>query len=212
MIQCCADLVRTDCRIGAISISYPGVVLHGKTTCWSDIEELNGSDLQTMLEDTCGRVVSIENDLNLCACGYALRHHTGTAGVAYIGFPQKNLPGCGLLAEGKLLRGMRGFAGEVVYLQNLSRAELREKLAVTSTRDEILLLYLRAITGLLDPAVIVVADGTFTEERTEKLRQKCIKMTDPDFLPELQFLQDYTPDNFAGMLDFARKIYYKENC
>ncbi len=212
LVQCCAGIVRTDCRVGALSFSYPGVVLHGKTSCWSDIDELNGYDLQTMLKDACGDIsVSIENDLNLCACGYSLLHQSGSAGVAYIGFPQKNLPGCGLLTEGKLLRGMRGFAGEVIYLQNLSRPELRKKLAVTSTRDEILMLYLRAITGLLDPAVIVIADGEFTPKRIEELRQKCTRMIDPDFLPELQFLQDYTPDNFAGMLDFARHFFYKEN-
>lgn len=209
--QVVLEAVTKNQRIGVVSVSYPGVVLDGKSCCWSDISALSGHDLQIMLQESCGKRVVIENDINLSVCGYAINHKINTGGVAYIGFPQKNLPGCGLLIDGKLFRGQRGFAGEIIYLQNLTIEQLHSKLATSEGWDEFLLTSLRAITGLFDPAVIVVSDSRLTPERVQEIRQKCAQMAKADFLPEIHFSYDYIPDNTAGMLEFARKIFYKGN-
>ncbi len=195
--------------IGFLAVSYPGVVLDGKTSCWSDVEELGGQDLQSILQTTFHLPVLIENDVNLAALGYVEEHPIPN--LAYIGFPKGNLPGCGLIANGQLLRGVRGFAGEVLYIQNQSWEEQRRRMETRHGMADMVLLFLRSVTALLDPARVVIGAEDLSEADIRMIREKCLCMTRAELLPELIFLPDYLPDNFTGLLSLARRAFF-EHC
>ncbi len=197
--------------VKAIGISYPGVVLNGKTSCWSDMEELSGIDLAAKLRMHFSLPFVIENDVNLATWGYAGKHEKETSCLAYIAFPPGgSLPGCGLVLDGRLFRGYRGFAGEVLYIQNQSWQEQRKKMNSPHGAAEMVLQMLRPVTALLDPERIVVAGGNIQQSDIRYIQEKCGSMVRSDFLPRLFFQPDYSPDNFSGLLDLVRKKLHSE--
>ena len=209
LLEFIVDAAKDFSHVGAIAVSYPGVVLDGKTSCWGDVEELNGFDLKKLIEEHTRIPVLIENDINLAAEGYLIRHpEENIRDLVYIGFPPQNLPGCGLIAEGHLLHGTRGFAGEILYIQDQTREEQWNTMNAPHGLAEMLPVVLRAVTALLDPALIVVASPDLPASE-ELLREKIRKMAHPDFLPELRIIPDYLPDNFAGLLNLARNSFYQ---
>ncbi|MBS1368369.1 MAG: ROK family protein [Lentisphaeria bacterium] len=194
--------------IRAVGVSYPGAVRNGKTACWSDMEELTGLDLQALLRQQLQLPLYIENDVNLGAWGYAQKHLAETDTFAYIAFPRGNLPGCGLVLNGQLFQGCRGFAGEVLYIQNQDWDEQRKRLQEKHGFADMVLQMLRPITALLDPDRIVVAGDDISEDDIACIREKCRAMVRHDFLPELIFRKDYSEDNLAGLLNCVQKTYF----
>lgn len=202
------ETVRANPGIKAIGISYPGAVRNGKTACWSDMEELTDLDLQTLLQQRLDLSLYIENDVNLSAWGYAQKHRGETDTFAYIAFPRGNLPGCGLVLNGQLFQGCRGFAGEVLYIQNQDWDEQRRRLREKYGLANMVLQMLRPITALLDPDRIVVASDEISANDIAYIQEKCQAMVRHDFLPKLIFSGDHGPDNFAGLLNGVQTIYF----
>ena len=199
------ETVKVDPRIKAVGISYPGAVRNGRIACWSDMEELTDLDLQTLLRQRLDLPLYIENDVNLGAWGYAQKHRGETDTFAYIAFPRGNLPGCGLVLNGQLFQGSRGFAGEVLYIQNQDWDEQRRRLREKHGLADMVLQMLRPITALLDPDRIVVAGDEISAGDIAYIQEKCQAMVRHDFLPELIFQGDYGPDNFAGLLSGVQR-------
>lgn len=203
------ELVREHPRIGSIAVSYPGVVYHGKTVNWATWPILNGLDLKSEIQQKFGIPSSVENDINLAAWGYASKLSCRKANIAYIGIPEGSMPGCGLVIGGKLLRGSRGFAGEVMFIENLPREELEERLrSQPHAMAEMVWSMLRPITALLDPQQAVIAGKIFPAAERHYLLEKCEKMFRHEFLPNLVFREDHLEDNTCGLLDFARRCFY----
>lgn len=203
------ELVREHLRIGSIAISYPGVVYHGKTVNWATWPILNGLELDREVQRAFDIPVVVENDINLAAWGYASGLSCRKADIAYIGIPEESMPGCGLVIGGELLRGSRGFAGEVMFIENLPREELEERLRNRPhAMAEQVWTMLRPITALLDPQQVVIAGKIFPMKERQYLLEKCEKMFRHEFLPHLVFREDHLPDNFAGLLDFAWQRFY----
>lgn len=189
-------------NVRAIIVSYPGVVHNGGIGRWGDIGELFGVDLQHSLEERFQIPVAVDNDINLAAIGYA----GGTGNLAYIGFPKKNLPGCGLIVDGRLLRGTRGFAGEVVYIPNRTWDEQRSAMSRPHGISEMILPILRAVTALLDPAAIILAGRDISPAERKFILTEREKLFMPEILPELVFLPDYSDDNRKGMIETGRAL------
>lgn len=202
------ETVKANPGVKAVGISYPGAVRNGRTACWSDMEELTGLDLQTLLRQRLELPLYIENDVNLGAWGYARKHRGETDTFAYIAFPRGNLPGCGLVLNGQLFQGCRGFAGEVLYIQNQDWDEQRRRLREKHGFADMVLQMLRPITALLDPDRIVIASDEISADDIAYIQEKCQAMVRHDFLPELIFPGDYGPDNLAGLLNGVQKIYF----
>lgn len=195
--------------IRAIGISFQGVVRDGRTGAWSCTEELVGLNLSEEFRKRRQVPVALENDVNAAAWGRFLSDGGETDCMAYIAFPKENLFGCGLICDGRILRGSRGFAGEVLYMRNQTWEEQRKEIADPRGRADIVLRMLRPLTALLDPARIVVADGEMPAEEIERIRRESAGMIRSDFLPELRFEPDYAEDNFRGLFDLTKRELYR---
>lgn len=106
------ELDRRRLRCGVVG--SPGVVQPGSgaIALAPNIPGLDGFDVAGALRAALGCPVTIENDVNLAALG-ELRHGA-PADMAFIALGTG--VGMGVLAEGRLLRGARGGAGEIAYL------------------------------------------------------------------------------------------------
>ncbi len=209
LLDSLAGFLKNVRSIENITVSYPGVVHNGKTVNWATIPILNGLELEAEMQRTFGVPVTVENDINLAAWGYASQLPPHEADIAYIGIPERSVPGCGLVIGGQLLKGARGFAGEVMYIENLTWEEQRERLRTKPhALPEMVWGMLRPITALLDPRQVVIAGDTFPQEERQYILKKCGRMFRREFLPQLVFREDHLTDNFAGLLDFARRQFY----
>lgn len=193
----------------ALGLSYQGVVRDGKTGGWSCMEELTGLNLAAEIRKHFTVPLVIENDVNLAAWGYFQTHASETDSLAYIAFPKANLFGCGLISDGRLLRGSRGFAGEILYIQNLTWEEQRRQLNRPRGRADVVLQLIRPLTALFDPERIAISGEELTEEDILYIREQCQTMLRSDFLPALYFLPDYAEDNFKGLSDLVLREFYR---
>lgn len=107
--------IQSQWNIQAVGVGVPGIVEAGRYYnggVWDDVGD--------RLERSLGLPVILENDLNCIALGCA-RRHAGESGdsesvnLAYIAF-NRSCCGAGIVADGKVIRGARQFAGEVGYL------------------------------------------------------------------------------------------------
>jgi predicted NBD/HSP70 family sugar kinase len=98
--------------LGTPGYQQPGT---GHIAIAPNIPGLDSIDLRGLLSTRLGVPVEIENDVNLAACGEQWRGHGKEIdNFAFVAFGTG--VGMGLIANGKLVRGARGGAGEIAYL------------------------------------------------------------------------------------------------
>lgn len=108
-----ADLVAAcDGSVAALGVGVPGPVDHdGVLRMGAHLQEVRNLPLRAPLAERCGLPVAVDNDAN----GHAVAEHRGgaAAGVdeALVVTFGTGI-GAGIIAEGRLLRGAEGFAGE----------------------------------------------------------------------------------------------------
>ena len=104
-------------RLRLVVLGTPGV-FHPETThivAAPNIPGLDQIDVPTLLEQRLGAPVLIENDVNLAARGEQWRGHgAGLRNFVFIALGTG--VGMGIVANGQLVRGARGAAGEIGYL------------------------------------------------------------------------------------------------
>jgi predicted NBD/HSP70 family sugar kinase len=115
--QLTAGLAPALRRLRLVVLGVPGI-LHPETghiTVAPNIQGLSELDVRRALTERTGAPVVMENDVNLAARGEQWRGHgVGVANFVLIGLGTGI--GMGIIADGHLLRGGRGGAGEVAYL------------------------------------------------------------------------------------------------
>jgi predicted NBD/HSP70 family sugar kinase len=104
-------------RIGSVVVGTPGVIdpKSGRIALAPNIKRLSEVNVAQILGQLFGQDVVVENDVNLAMLGEAW---LGCAqGVENAGFMALDTGvGFGLIANGKLVRGATGAAGEIAYL------------------------------------------------------------------------------------------------
>jgi len=122
--QCDAILRGLTAEIGAragdlrlVVLGSPGVfdAATGHIGAAPNVPGIDSIDMRLLLGERLGTTVLIENDVNLAALGEQWRGHgTDVANFAFITLGTGI--GMGIVANGALVRGARGAAGEIAYL------------------------------------------------------------------------------------------------
>ena len=105
-------------RVWAATVGTPGLVNRGNTRI-RQADNLRGwaeADIVTVLSDTLGCPVAVENDANLAALGEQWRGVGGAADEMVFVLLGERL-GAGVITGGRLLRGHRGAAGEIGFIR-----------------------------------------------------------------------------------------------
>ncbi|MGO4483118.1 putative NBD/HSP70 family sugar kinase [Rhizobium pisi] len=104
-------------KLRLVVLGTPGVLdpTTGHINVAPNIPGIDAMDLRQIFSDRMGIPVIIENDVNLAAQGEKWRGHgVDTDNFAFIALGTG--VGMGIIANGGLLRGARGAAGEIAYL------------------------------------------------------------------------------------------------
>ena len=150
-------------KVSTVGIGIPGAVQDGIIDpC--DVSELVNVNLQEQLTQKYGIEIIIENDMNLISYGYYMKHIVENGvespkSLAIIYFSKNNLPGCGVVIEGSLLKGNTMFAGEVSYVSlayGLTRDDQNRLLNNPSDFPEIAAKSICSVIAMINPQTIVL--------------------------------------------------------
>ncbi|MEU6228227.1 ROK family protein [Streptomyces sp. NPDC047042] len=119
VVQRAVERAGTDVRsVWAATVGTPGLVNRSNTRI-RQADNLKGwaeADIVTVLGDTLGCPVAVENDANLAALGEQWRGVGGAADEMVFVLLGERL-GAGVITGGRLLRGHRGAAGEIGFIR-----------------------------------------------------------------------------------------------
>jgi predicted NBD/HSP70 family sugar kinase len=104
-------------RLRFAVVGTPGIVeaATGAVQLAPNIPRLDAIDVVGLLHDGLGCEIVVENDINLAALGEQWQGHgQGPKNLAFVALGTGL--GMGLVMDGRLIRGMRGGAGEIGYL------------------------------------------------------------------------------------------------
>lgn len=105
-------------RVWAATVGTPGLVDRSNTRIRQadNLKDWAEADIVTVLHDTLGCPVAVENDANLAALGEQWRGVGGEADEMVFVLLGERL-GAGVITGGRLLRGHRGAAGEIGFIR-----------------------------------------------------------------------------------------------
>lgn len=184
--------LRAECPgLEFLALSIPGVVNEGRIEA-CDIPELEGVDLADHCRRVHGIDILVDNDMNLAAVGYqgdpSLPEN---ASLAFVVLPEKKCPGSGLVINGKLVRGMSNFAGEISYIPfgdggAAGSAEAAGRLVAV-------------LAAVVNPHVVVLSGELVRGLEPEAVRRVVLQSIPLHHVPGLVIRPDYEADCFAGM-------------
>ena len=180
-------------HIQYLGISIPAIVANG-TIEKSDIESLDGVELQKHIETTCGIHTIIENDVNTVMLGYIHTHVIESQSIAFVYQPDNHHSGCGLYINNSILYGATHFAGELAYLPNGTLEEQEQILK----EDPLSLLIKQAtsIIAILNPSLMILHTPCV---ETETFITAIKKYIPEQHLPEFQFINEMETYIFEGL-------------
>ena len=180
-------------HIQYLGISIPAIVTNGKIEK-SDIESLDGVELQKHIETVCGIHTMIENDVNTVMLGYIHTHVIESQSIAFVYQPDNHHSGCGLYINGSLLYGATHFAGELAYLPNGTLKEQEDILK----KDPLSLLIKQAasIIAIMNPSLMILYTPCVETEIFKATIKKYIPV---QHLPEFQFINEMETYIFEGL-------------
>lgn len=205
--------------VNAVTVGVPGAVsAEGEVFAIPQIAEWEKFNLKTFLEQEFSASVSVLNDINAIAVGYASVHREESRNMVYV-HTEGGGAGAGIIIDGKLYPGCTSFAGEVGYMQLGQESGRAEETAgrrgkmedgesgiSTVWREEMLEKMLVNIICVLNPEKIVFGGDDASREAPEKLRGGCLKYLPAQVIPEFTVLESGGEYYFKGLGESGRKL------
>lgn len=114
------DSLKEKYNIGTLCLSLPCVVKDGVILEWYYNPKYNGFNLKKALEKTYNLNVIIQNDMKLTVIGESTQSRQNSTDIVTVQFGHNGI-GVGEMANGRLLEGKQGFAGEVGFINDMRK-------------------------------------------------------------------------------------------
>lgn len=197
-----------DERIGVISVGIPGVFAQGRIEI-CDLPELAGVRLEEVLEKRFQLAVIIENDMNAAAYGYYRSKHIKddeAESLAVISCYEDMYPGCGLIVDGKIIRGNTNFAGELSYLPfGDNRDVLNDRLKREKEQIRIVGHMAASLSAVVNPSSIFLMEGVIRSEWVDQIIQECHRYIPREHMPQIKATDRIEEYYIFGMLCLGRE-------
>jgi hypothetical protein len=196
----------------ALAVGLPGVVHERRLLNGPLRERLAGVDVVDFFHERTGLPVTIENDLNATALGFARRaEEEGRPIHSLVYINTIGGTGSGIVCGGEVLRGAAHYAGELGYLPDLSGAAFHERLEAAKDSAEYAAVYAHALSVVncvVNPALIVVGGKGFRFDLADDISVAFARRVDPSVRPALVFEQDSGPHYLYGLCGLAADILF----
>jgi len=186
--------------IQAIGFGLPGAEFEGKMVV-IDYDQLLGVSVAEHFRIRYGKPVVIENDVNAAVIGYCKRNRIAAdRSVVYFYFPDRFPPGAGIMIQGKLYRGNRGFAGEIAHMPLGIDWTVTALSSGDRLNDAIGKLTV-AVCSVLNPDLVVLNGNRIGPVQLDAATQACSLQLPSGAVPELALSDDFAGDYATGMTE-----------
>jgi predicted NBD/HSP70 family sugar kinase len=199
----------------ALAVGVPGAINDGCVLSGPLRDRLKDVDAVALFRDRTGLPVTVENDLNATALGFARRaedegHPVGS--IVYVNTNRSTLgcagsgTGSGIVYGGQVLRGAFNFAGELGHMPDLSGASFNQRLSGAKDSAEYAAVYANALAvmnSVINPALFVVGGTGFRYDLSDAVAFEFACRVDPSVRPALVFEQDSGPHYLYGLCSLA---------
>lgn len=195
LTQWLQEMKEKHADISLIRLAIPGVVKDGYVG-FNDVSSLQNLHLESYLTDALQLPIFLDNDMNILAQGLAKAENKLNLIAIYV--PEIRKAGAGVIANGQIIQGASGFAGELHYLPKHS-----------SIIEEWTLNVINILTSVLNPEKIYFYGVLFTDAVQNKVQQLINDFDQKDMLPNLHFQADINEDLLHGLIGLAISDYRK---
>jgi hypothetical protein len=192
-------------NIKAIGIGIPGVANRRHEIEQCDMKELEGCFLQDDLASRFSMNVVVENDMNLIAYGfYQNNEYPEATSIAAVSFYMDNLPGAGIIVDGKIIKGSTNFAGEVTCLPfGCTIEELAELLHSDVKKIQIIVKTICSLAVIINPEAVVLTGGVLGASMLEDIYTECSKIISARHIPKLSFIESADEYYLFGLISLT---------
>lgn len=198
--------------IKIISIGVPGSIHDGVLYLMpNQYKALNGVKLEEYISDLYQLPTIVENDLNAIVQGQYLRNYDGMMGGVVHFFATEDGIGLGINANGQLVRGDTGFAGEIGFLPCYNDKNVRQAMDEAQSKEDLLDVLARVLVAtscLLNPRYFFLSGERMSEDLIPDLKECALAFWPRIQMPEILYVEDVISLYFIGLIDMARKKYY----
>ena len=195
------DKIISKYDLGTICLSMPCVVKNGVILDWYYNPKFNGFDLKSALESKYKLNTIIQNDMKLTVIGESTEDRQNTKNIVTMQFGHNGI-GVGEMANGHLLEGNAGFAGEVGFINDLRKNIMGISYPAKIVRNAIV---------FLNPEVIVF----YKSDRQNQFREIFVKAVTglPHYaVPRFEISDDYFESIHLGFqLLISKYGFFKKN-
>lgn len=196
-------LITAHPNIQAIGIGIPGYAAKDGTIGISDIEELNGVNLVTLLEQEFHIKVAIDRSPAISAYGF-YRQNPDYIGqtLATILTPVGHPIGSGFVINGQIYKGSFNMEGETSYIYKGFAKKLIPE-SGTSPLIKETLFSIAAIIATLNPSAIVFMGKSYNPSIYQEICDMCQQLFPENFIPEFILQEDYSESYLQGTIQIA---------
>lgn len=194
------DKIISKYDLGTICLSMPCVVKDGVILDWYYNPKLNGFDLKSALESKYKLNTIIQNDMKLTVIGESTEDRQNTKNIVTMQFGHNGI-GVGEMANGHLLEGNAGFAGEVGFINDLRKNIMGISYPAKIVRNAIV---------FLNPEVIVFYKSE-RQNQFKEIFEKAVTGLPHYAVPRFEISDDYNNSIIAGLVSLINKYgFYKK--
>lgn len=180
--------------LGTICLSMPCVVKDGIILDWYYNPNMNGFDLKAAFKSKYKFNIIIQNDMKLTVIGESTENKQNTKNIVTMQFGHNGI-GVGEMANGHLLEGNAGFAGEVGYIN-----DLRKNIMGISYPAKIV----RNVIIFLNPEVIVFYRSD-RQNQFKEIFDKAVAGLPRCAVPRFKISDNYNESIIAGLISLINK-------
>lgn len=192
--------IKNKYDIRTLCLSMPCVVKDGVILDWYYNPNMNGFDLKTALENRYRFNTIIQNDMKLTVIGESTASRQNTKNIVTMQFGHNGI-GVGEMANGHLLEGNTGFAGEVGFINDLRKNIMSISYPAKIVRNAII---------FLNPEVIVFYKSD-RQNQFKEIFDKAVAGLPYYAVPRFEISDDYNNSIITGFISLINKYgFYKK--
>lgn len=188
------DEILKKYNLGTICLSMPCVVKDGVILDWYYNPNMNSFDLKAALESKYHLNTIIQNDMKLTVIGESTENRQNTKNIVTMQFGHNGI-GVGEMANGHLLEGDAGFAGEVGFINDLRKNIMGVSYPAKIVRNAIV---------FLNPEVIVFYKSD-RQNQFKEIFDKAVAGLPYYAVPRFEISDDYDNSIITGLISLINK-------
>ncbi|MGN1118672.1 MAG: ROK family protein [Acutalibacteraceae bacterium] len=180
--------------VGTVCLSLPCVVKDGTVIDWYYNQRLNNFNIKSEIEKKYRLNVIVQNDMKLSVLGESVQIGSSIKNIATVQFGHNGIGMAGIV-NGHLLEGSRGFAGEVGYINDISKNIMSVSYPAKIVRNAII---------FINPEVIVFYKSD-RQNSFSKIIDAATRGLPVYAVPEFVISDNYIADIVSGSIALINK-------